>query len=936
MKPHPGKLHGSPLTLTILLALGILSFGSTPTFAQTLIADPDTSIPTNLDTGVSRQSGRKGLLFRFKFFNPAEDDSAFPLVMPASATVTLTIESTPPSTLTCTAGANPAVGACSFLVVDGTDHDAVLDNVEIFYNGDFPASTQVRTQITGARTTLPAVTQTADGMNPFAVNFTTGNDPLRAPASLELVFDISGSMSSPARPGGPVSRMDALKLGSQSFFAMLNDFAMLGDQVGVVYFSNDASVFDPMPPGSNLVPAHDPTNTGSLASNIQAQEPTNGTSIGDGLQTANSSAGFGPDGPPTKRVFLFSDGEQNTPNFVKMVGANLTIVDSLAAGGTTLMTYPANINVCPVTAGRLSAPGFALQQQIADQKCSGHNAVVGDLADTFSMVDLNTYFTDRLQEVLIGDKLENVRNVTGKLPIGTDVKEKFSANTNDIALSILLSWEGGRQAPRVLPFRLKAPDGTLVDVSNRTQRGIGMSFTTIHFPLRQNNAPVAHKGEWEIELLGSQVDPIGPAAQLDYQVLVMLDNANLASDYSLSGNDIGTGEPIPVQVRLTENGAPVTGSTAVAQLLGPNNGLGNILSTATTPNGSPNVGGDTLASEAQRKLLLLLADPAAASLFVSKSLPSVVLLDNGQAANGDTTANDGIYSGRFPGGLQEGHYRFTINAQGSTAANGSFQRTKTLTVFVRPKPTASETDLALLSSNVQQDKTVIVRLSATPRDRFRNLIGPDYRDHIQIRSSQGTVESPLLDKLDGSYEIAYRLPSASNPDITVEVLGTNVVTKPLSSLGGGGGGGVNKRWGLSLHAGSTFPHGFFNTVFDPGLSLGADLEYRFTPLFSLEAYLGHDRFRSSFFNDSFYITHLSAGPKFTFGTGSVRPALHAGAGAYFFEGGGTHFGGNVGGSLQFWVTPNFAIEPSYNYRIINTSGSPVRYSTLQGGVRFRF
>jgi hypothetical protein len=165
-------------------------------------------------------------------------------------------------------------------------------------------------------------------------------------------------------------------------------------------------------------------------------------------------------------------------------------------------------------------------------------------------------------------------------------------------------------------------------------------------------------------------------------------------------------------------------------------------------------------------------------------------------------------------------------------------------------------------------------------------------------------------------------------------MGTDVVTKPLSSLGGGGP--VNKRWGFSLHAGSTFPHGAFGSVLDPGLSLGADLEYRFTSLFSLEAYLGHDRFRSNFFSDSFHITHLSAGPKFTFGTGAVRPSLHAGLGAYFPEGGGTRFGGNIGSSLQFWVTPNFAIEPSYNYRIINTSGSTVRYSTLQGGVRFRF
>ncbi|HKO43859.1 MAG TPA: VWA domain-containing protein [Pyrinomonadaceae bacterium] len=931
MKPQPRKLHGSPLSLTFLIALGILSFGSTPTFAQTLIADPGTSNPTNTESGVSRQKGRKGLLFQFRFFNPGDTDAAFPLVMPPSAVVNLTIGVAPP--LTCTAGINPAPGACSFVVVAGVD-DPALDNVEIFFNGDFPASTQVQAQITGAQTTAPVVTQTADATNPFVVNFTTGNDPLRSPASLELVFDISGSMAWTTVPGGTASRMSTLKLGAQSFFAMLTDYAMLGDKVGVVYFSNTATVFDPTAGGTNLEPAHSATQVNLIAANIQAQVPTNATSIGDGLLQANGASGLGGDAATAKRVFLFSDGEQNVAPRARITGSNLEIVN---AANTVVMTYPASLGVCPVTAGRMAAPGFALQQSIANQKCAANNAVVGDLADTFALADLNTYFTDRLQEVLIGDKLENVRNVTGKLPIGTDVKEKFSANTNDIALSILLSWEGGRQAPRTLPFRLKAPDGTVVDVSNRTQRGFGMSFTTIHFPLRQNNATVAHKGEWEIELLGSQVDPIGPApSPLNYQVLVMLDNANLASAFSLSGNDIGTGEPIPIQVRLTENGAPATGSTVVAQLLGPNNGLGNILSTSNTPSGTPNIGGDPLASDAQRKLLLLLADPASASLFVSATLPSVVLLDNGQAANGDITANDGIYTGLFPGGLQEGHYRFNVNAQGSTVANGSFQRTKTLTVFVRPKPVASQTDLVLLSSTRQPDKSVIVSLSSTPRDRFRNLIGPDYRDHIKIRSSQGTVESPLLDKLDGSYEISYRLPSgATNPDITVEVMGTDVVTKPLSGLGGGVAGAF-KRWSISLHLGSTFPHGSFGSVLNAGSSFGADAEYRFTPLFSLEAYLGHDRFRSNFSNSSFHITHLSAGPKLTFGTGTVRPSLHAGIGAYFPQGGGTRFGGNVGASVQFWVTPNFAFEPSYNYRMVNFSGSTIRYSTLQGGVRFRF
>lgn len=933
MKAQVRILHGLPIRLTTLVVLSILSSAGAQTFAQTLFPATSESDPADTQNNVGRQKGRKGLLYQFKFFNAANvnDDTAFPLDMSA-ATVNLTIGAGP--MMTCTPGTNPAANTCSFVVVAGVD-DPALDTVKILFNGDFPSpTTSVQYRVTGARTTAPVVSQSADPNN---ITFSTlAAGPLRNPASLELAFDISGSMGWPTVPGGGTSRMQTLKTGAQSFFAMLNDFAMLGDKVGVVYFSNSATVFDPTPGATNLEPAHDAIQTGLLATNVQAQVPTNATSIGDGLLQANGPPALGGDGALSKRVFLFSDGEQNTAPNARITGANLEIVN---AGNTVVMTYPGTVTVCPITAGRLTAPGYVLQQQIADQKCSGNNAVVGALANTFAPADLNTYFTQTLASVLVGDKLEHVRNVTGKLPIGTDVKEKFSANTNDIALSLLLSWEGGRQSPRVLPFRLKAPDGTIVDVNHLTRRGIGMSFTTVHFPLRQNNAVVGHRGEWEVELLGSQADPVGAGGPpLDYQLIVMLDNANIVSSYQIPAQDIGTGEAIPVQAKFSENGTPLTGLTMVAQLLGPANGLGEVLSTTGTPSGTPNIGGDTIRSEAQRKLLLLLADPASASLFAGRDFASLVLLDDGQAASGDATANDGIYSGRFSGAPLEGHYRFAVNARGTSATNGDFQRTQVLTVFVRPKATAAQTALTLLSSTVQPDRSVLVTVRATPRDRFNKLIGPDYApDHIKIKSSLGVDASAVIDDLDGSYRKTFRLPSASsNPDITVEVMGTDVVTKSLDDLGGVSGGTGLKRWSISLHAGSAFPHGSFGSVFDPGFSFGADLEYRFTPLFSLEGYLGHDRFRSIFINDSFYITHLSLQPKFTFGTGLVRPSLHFGLGAYFPEGGGTRFGGNVGASVQFWVTPNFAFEPSYNYRAINSGGSATNFSTVQGGIRFRF
>jgi opacity protein-like surface antigen len=72
------------------------------------------------------------------------------------------------------------------------------------------------------------------------------------------------------------------------------------------------------------------------------------------------------------------------------------------------------------------------------------------------------------------------------------------------------------------------------------------------------------------------------------------------------------------------------------------------------------------------------------------------------------------------------------------------------------------------------------------------------------------------------------------------------------------------------------------------------------------------------------------------GSGSVRPFINGGGGAYHFDGGDTRGGANLGGGLQFNLTPTFAIEGAYNFHTVFTPGSNVKFSTLQGGVRFRF
>ena len=149
-----------------------------------------------------------------------------------------------------------------------------------------------------------------------------------------------------------------------------------------------------------------------------------------------------------------------------------------------------------------------------------------------------------------------------------------------------------------------------------------------------------------------------------------------------------------------------------------------------------------------------------------------------------------------------------------------------------------------------------------------------------------------------------------------------------------------KRWGLSLHAGMSVPHGDFNTIYNPGPNGGVDLEYRVTRTFSVEGIYTFHRFGGEDFGlfhvDSLNLHQLSANGK-VYGTSApVRPFFNFGGGVYHFDPSSTHGGLNVGGGLQFDLTSTVAVDAMYNFHNVFTSGSNTSFSTVQGGVRFRF
>jgi hypothetical protein len=146
------------------------------------------------------------------------------------------------------------------------------------------------------------------------------------------------------------------------------------------------------------------------------------------------------------------------------------------------------------------------------------------------------------------------------------------------------------------------------------------------------------------------------------------------------------------------------------------------------------------------------------------------------------------------------------------------------------------------------------------------------------------------------------------------------------------------KYSIAVYAGSTFPHGSFNTIANPGFSFGVRPAVHF-PAFggraSLGLYVGRDNFANAGTGSGFHLTHVS--PELELGL-SRRfcpvPTFHFGAGAYRNEVGNTAFGWNVGAGLSVCLNRRVSFVPRYDYRSVNKFSR--NYSTFQFGLRFNF
>ena len=115
-------------------------------------------------------------------------------------------------------------------------------------------------------------------------------------------------------------------------------------------------------------------------------------------------------------------------------------------------------------------------------------------------------------------------------------------------------------------------------------------------------------------------------------------------------------------------------------------------------------------------------------------------------------------------------------------------------------------------------------------------------------------------------------------------------------------------------------------------------EYLFTNRASVEGSLGYDRFNSAFVSGNHLnLVRGSGNLKYYPVIGTFQFGVFGGGGVYHFDsGGGTHGGLNIGAVAEYRLNTSVSIETNYNFHNVFTSGSSTRFSTVQGGVRFRF
>lgn len=734
--------------------------------------------------------------------------------------------------------------------------------------------------------TVPFYVRAVDKNNALASAWDSNTDPkdattwktlkLGTPIDLVLVLDFSGSMTLPACPATScLSKQDVLKDAVGDFLTLLAAASVPSDLMTVRYFRNTVAAPGPGLPSTDLLPV--PDSWGKFNTDVSGNSATGSTAMGAGLKQALALLA----GKANPAVVLFTDGMQNvkplvvdvTPGDLVCDGVNddLWIDDSpfgnTGTGGAEDTPLGGSTPVPIYTIGLQSTTAVQECLKSIAEKSTQLSGALGYAYTDDPADDLSSLFLDALIVRLREHSPQLIAHRSGVL--GSDgADESFVSDRAAQRMMLQLNWSG----PDSLAFQIEK-DG--VDLTNAPTHELYESATSrvfaLNLPTEIRGTRIAPGGVWRMHITGR------PGVR--YQVAGITDD--LAMEYDMSVDAGVVGEPLRLNAAVRIGGTPISDALVRATVRRPGMGTGTLLSQNATPRAGAGLPLDS-ATPAQRKLQLLLRDEG---LFrsIQSTRQSIILQSHG----------DGTYSAEFQPTDVVGSYRVTFTIEGEHEGVGAYRRAETRSTFVRftPDPRASAV-VATVVQHTPDLRRLVIR--TVPRDPFGKPVGPGWGHQVRVALSQGSAQTDSIrDLVNGVYEIPITVPSHSDPNVTVSVMGEPLYQGPLSRLV------TRDRFELGVYAGVAIPTGSFSSTFDPGFNVIVGGGYHVTPRALVGASFGYNNFRSNSagVSDTYWI-NLSANARYRLDGNRVSPYWAIAPGVYIPKNGRARVGGSVGTGLD--------------------------------------
>ncbi|HUL58303.1 MAG TPA: hypothetical protein VLU43_03470 [Anaeromyxobacteraceae bacterium] len=145
-----------------------------------------------------------------------------------------------------------------------------------------------------------------------------------------------------------------------------------------------------------------------------------------------------------------------------------------------------------------------------------------------------------------------------------------------------------------------------------------------------------------------------------------------------------------------------------------------------------------------------------------------------------------------------------------------------------------------------------------------------------------------------------------------------------------------RKYSVGLRAGAAIPQGGLSNSYSTNFALTFDFEYAFNRTLSVLVAGGRDAFSGKSGAKDLTVWRLQALGRAYALYGPIRVFAQVGVGYYLFDPGSNKGGASLGAGALYELTPDWAIEATYDAHGVTSGGTKSSWSDVQAGVRYRF